>query len=144
MLPWSSLLSPLSIMAVHTSATIRNIALLLPPTFSTLPSIYVDIHHFQCTTIGHNHLPSAMSTDNGGGWRISWKMSGRLHPPSSASKKTCTPLMWLKRKLSRLTASAQVLIISETGIITCISRLLDVFTTCADRGCLRSKILSSS
>ena len=47
-------------------------------------------------------------------------------------------------KLSRLTASPQVLTTAGTRIITCVSRVLHVFTTCATRGCPRAKILSSS
>ena len=38
-------------------------------------------------------------------------------------------------KLSRLTASPQVLITAGTRIITCVSRVLHVFTTCVTRGC---------
>ena len=38
-------------------------------------------------------------------------------------------------KLSRLTASSQVLITARTRIITCVSRVLHVFTTCVTRGC---------
>ena len=47
-------------------------------------------------------------------------------------------------KLSRHTASPQVLITAGTRIITCVSRVLHVFTTCVTRGCPRAKILSSS
>ena len=47
-------------------------------------------------------------------------------------------------KLSRLTASPQVLITAGTRIITCVSRVLHVFTTCAERGWPRAKFLSSS
>ena len=38
-------------------------------------------------------------------------------------------------KLSRLTASPQALITAGTRIITCVSRVLHVFTTCVTRGC---------
>ena len=38
-------------------------------------------------------------------------------------------------KLSRLTASPQVLITTGTRIITCVSRVLHVFTTSVTRGC---------
>ena len=38
-------------------------------------------------------------------------------------------------KLSRLTASPQVLITAGTRIITCVSRVLHVFITCITRGC---------
>ena len=37
-----------------------------------------------------------------------------------------------------------VLITAGTRIITCVSRVLHVFTTCATRDCPRAKILSSS
>ena len=51
---------------------------------------------------------------------------------------------WQTPKLSRLTASPQVLITKRTPIITCVSRVLHVFTTCAASVCPLAKILGSS
>ena len=51
---------------------------------------------------------------------------------------------WQTPNLSRLTAFPQVLITNKTRIITCVSRVLHVFTTCAARGCPRANILNSS
>ena len=51
---------------------------------------------------------------------------------------------WQTPQFSRLTASPQVLITSGTWIITCVKRVLHVFTTCAARGCPQAKILSCS
>ena len=51
---------------------------------------------------------------------------------------------WQTPKFLRFPASPQVLITAGTRIITCGSRVLRVFTSCATRGCPRAKVLSSS
>ena len=51
---------------------------------------------------------------------------------------------WQTAKLLRLSTSNHVLITAGTRIITCVSRVLHVLTTCAVRACPRSKVSSSS
>ena len=75
-----------------------------------------------------------------------WAAKHTLFPviPTQNTRPMTVLCPWQIPKLSRLTASPQVLMTAGTRIITCVSRVLHVFTTCATRSCPLAKILSSS